>query len=167
MEINISPKMTAAITQISRTHKVPIEQLQERAPQIMDYIGQNIVPMLQEGVKRVYWQNSKHADGSLPVDEVCQSVTYTLSPNNPWGITLFLDDSLIHQWATKSGAPIYRIGGPDESGNAEVHSFAEHWRLPIFGIPEESYMERYARQEIQAFLANPSTWATISRMLKT
>ena len=152
MRINISEIAENFRILISTRYNCSDAQLKQIGRKFMPYLGDSLVPIFQQGVKVIYSKNMEHVVGSLPIEEVCNSLTYELDPNNAWKLHIFLDDSLVRHWVTKEGDPIYKLHSTARDKNREVDSFEDHWRSPIEGMQEEDYMDDSVKADVEAFI---------------
>ena len=157
-EYDLTTYMHPIVTKVAKQYIITLSELEQCAPKIIQLVGRHLIPVLQNAISDVYFINKKHAPGSLPKDQVYQSIHIGQKRAHPWEFKIFLDDSLVKAWVTQNGEPIYKIGGArDEWDDPFVTSFEEHWQLPLFGhIKEEAFMEYRVEQGMKQLEHNES-----------
>ena len=152
MKVNIVELMRPIETTLVMKYHMSQGGLRDINKQIMSYIGDKIVPLFQQGIELVYDRNYERVPGSLPIEQVKDSVTYTIDVNHLWTIDVFWDDTLVEKWETAGGDPIYMYHANGRTVDKVVTTFQQHWRSPIRGVTEEGYIINHIMPEVKEFL---------------
>ena len=152
MRINLTDLMRPVELMLVTKYHVSHEGIKSINQKVMSFVGEQIVPMFQQGIEAVYDRNHERVPGSLPIDAVKNSITYELDINNMWVLEIFWDDSLIQHWQTDRGDNIYMYRARGREEDKVVRSFKQHWRAPIDGMSEEGYILQQISPDVSEFL---------------